>query len=72
MQSELHSETFSDKLSQDPGLPEGRDECMEAIRQRLAPGCCHICPKGSEHSNRNTGYIDLVIITAVVERLEDS
>ncbi len=72
MQSKFHSETFSDKLSQDLGLPEGRDERMEAIRQRLAPGCCHICAKGSEHSIGNTGYIDLVIITVVVERLEDS
>ena len=31
-----------------------------------------ICPKGSKHSVRNTGYIDLVIITVVVKRLEDS
>ncbi|MBR4504116.1 MAG: hypothetical protein IKP20_03985 [Candidatus Methanomethylophilaceae archaeon] len=35
MQSELHSETLSDKLSQDPGLPEDPDERMEAIRQRM-------------------------------------
>ncbi len=72
MQSKLYSETISDKLSQDLGLPEDSDERMGAIRQRLAPGCCHICPKGSEHSVRNTGYIDLVIITVVVGRLEDS
>ncbi len=33
MQSRLHSETFSDKPSQDPGLPEDPDESTEAIRQ---------------------------------------
>ena len=72
MQSKLYSETYSDKLSQDPGIPEDPDERMEAMEERLAPGCCHICPKESEHSIRYTGYIYLVTIAAVVERLEDS
>ena len=35
MQSRLHSETFSDKLSQDPGLSEDPDEHMGVIRQRM-------------------------------------
>ena len=72
MQSKPHSETFSDKLSRDLGLPEDPDERMEAMEERLAPGCCHIRPKGTEHSIRNTGCIDLVTIAAVVGRLEDS
>lgn len=34
----------------------------------LASGVCHICPKGSEHSIINTGDVDLVMLTVVVER----
>ena len=34
----------------------------------LTSGCCHICPKGSEHSIINTGEQDLVMLTIVVER----
>ena len=34
----------------------------------LATGTCHICKKGSEHSIKNTGNEDLVLLTVVVER----
>ncbi len=34
----------------------------------LSPGVCHVCPKGGEHSIRNTGDTDLVLLTVVVER----
>lgn len=34
----------------------------------LLAGCCHICPKGSEHSILNTGDEELVLLTVVVER----
>ena len=36
----LHSETFSDKLSQDPGLPEGSDERREAILEHPKRRSC--------------------------------
>ena len=34
----------------------------------LSPGCCHICPKNSEHSIINTGNDDLILLTIVVNR----
>lgn len=34
----------------------------------LVAGSCHICKKGSEHSIKNTGNEDLVLLTVVVER----
>ncbi|HJD23970.1 MAG TPA: cupin domain-containing protein [Firmicutes bacterium] len=34
----------------------------------LAPGVCHVCPKGSEHAIRNSGDEDLCLLTVVVER----
>jgi len=34
----------------------------------LTTDVCHICPKGSEHSIRNTGMTDLVMLTVVVDR----
>lgn len=40
---------------------DGKEEILTA-------GCCHICPKGSEHSIINMGKEDLVMITVVVER----
>lgn len=36
--------------------------------EMLTAGCCHICPKASEHSIINTGEDDLVMLTVVVER----
>lgn len=36
--------------------------------ESLAPGTCHICKKGSEHSIVNTGEEDLVLLTVVIER----
>ena len=36
--------------------------------ESLIAGACHICKKGSEHSIKNTGDEDLVLLTIVVER----
>lgn len=36
--------------------------------ESLAPGTCHICKKGSEHSIVNTVEEDLVLLTVVIER----
>ena len=35
--------------------------------ERMELGCCHYCPKGSEHSIANTGEGDLVLFTVVPE-----
>ena len=40
----------------------------DGTEERLTAGCCHVCPKGSEHSIINTGDVDLVLLTVVVER----
>ncbi len=40
----------------------------DGAEETLEPGVCHVCPKGSEHSIRNTGDEDLVLLTVVVER----
>ena len=40
----------------------------DGVEEDLATDVCHICPKGSEHSIKNTGMIDLVMLTVVVER----
>lgn len=45
----------------------GRAIC-DGAEEELRPGCCHICPQGSEHSIINTGDADLEIITVVVHR----
>ena len=39
----------------------------DGAEEQLIPGCCHVCPKGSEHSIINTGKDDLVMLTVVVE-----
>lgn len=46
---------------------KGRAVC-DGVAEELASGCCHICPKGSEHSIVNTGEQDLCLLTVVVER----
>ena len=43
-------------------------ERVQADDELLAAGCCHICPKGSEHSIINTGDDDPVMLTVVVEQ----
>lgn len=40
----------------------------DGAEEPLAPGCCHVCKKGSNHSIRNTGNTDLVMITVVVRK----
>ena len=45
----------------------GKAVC-DGKEEQLTAGTCHICRKGSEHSIRNTGDEDLVMLTIVVER----
>lgn len=45
----------------------GRAVC-DGEEEILTAGCCHICPKGSEHSIINSGDDELVLFTVVVER----
>lgn len=45
----------------------GKATC-DGNEELLAPGTCHICKKGSEHSILNTGPEDLVMLTVVVAR----
>ena len=40
----------------------------DGVEEALATDVCHICPAGSEHSIRNTGNVDLVMLTVVHER----
>ena len=40
----------------------------DGVKEELKPGCCHICPQGSEHSIIDTGDDDLEILTIVVHR----
>lgn len=40
----------------------------DGVEEPLAPGVCHVCKKGSQHSIANTGTDDLVMVTVVVER----
>ena len=44
----------------------GKAVC-DGKEEQLTAGTCHICRKGSEHSIRNTGDEDLVMLTVVVE-----
>ena len=37
----------------------------DGIEEELNPGCCHICPQGSEHSIINTGDEDLVFMALI-------
>ena len=43
----------------------GEAVCDGAVEE-LGSRCVHICPRGSEHSIRNTGDTDLCLLTAVV------
>lgn len=66
----LHSHPASDDLNfvlagTGLALCDGAEEPLE-------PGVCHICRRGSQHSIRNTGEGDLVLLTVVVERGEEA
>lgn len=46
----------------------GRGEAVcDGVAEELCPGSVHVCPRGSEHSIRNTGDTDLCLLTAVVD-----
>lgn len=62
----LHKHTTSDDINyvfSGTGIAicDGEEEFLTA-------GTCHICKKGSEHTIKNTGNEDLVLLTIVVER----
>lgn len=38
----------------------------DGVREDLAPGVCHICPKGGRHAIFNDGDDDLVLFTVVL------
>lgn len=62
----LHTQKTSDDINYilsgtGKAICDGQEEILTA-------GCCHICPKGSQHSIINTGDNDLVMLTVVVER----
>lgn len=62
----LHQHTTSDDINY---VLSGTGKAIcDGKEERLNPGCCHICKKGSEHSIINTGDDDLVLLTVVVER----
>lgn len=46
---------------------KGKAVC-DGVEEELSVGCCHICPKGSEHSIINIGEEDLVMLAVVVEQ----
>jgi len=49
-------------------MSEKEKNHCDGKEELLTAGCCHICPKGSEHSIINTGEQDLVMLTIVVEQ----
>lgn len=62
----MHGHPTSDDIN---FVLSGQGEAVcDGAAEPLTAGCCHICPKGSSHSIRNTGREDLVLLTVVVER----
>ena len=39
---------------------------VDGVREELAPGTCHVCPRGSRHAIFNDGPEDLVLWTVVM------
>ena len=62
----LHTQKTSDDINY---IISGVGKAIcDGVEEQLTAGCCHVCPKGSEHSIINTGDDDLVMLTVVVER----
>lgn len=62
----LHKHETSDDINY---ILSGNGKAVcDGKEEILSPGTCHICKKGSEHSIKNTGNEDLVLLTIVVER----
>lgn len=62
----LHKHTTSDDINY---VISGRGSAIcDGEEEALIAGTCHICKKGSEHSIKNTGNEDLILLTVVVER----
>ena len=40
----------------------------DGMEEPLYTDVCHICPKGSSHSIKNTGMTDLVLLTVITEQ----
>lgn len=62
----MHRHTTSDDINY--VLSGSGKAICDGQEEQLTQGCCHICPKGSEHSIINTGSDDLVLLTIVVEK----
>lgn len=62
----LHKHETSDDVNYVLSVT-GKAIC-DGKEESLAPGTCHICKKGSEHSIVNTVEEDLVLLTVVIER----
>jgi quercetin dioxygenase-like cupin family protein len=59
----LHRQASGDDVNY---VLEGTGKAVcDGKEERLSPGVCHVCPKGSEHSIENDGSDDLVLFTAV-------
>ena len=62
----LHKHETSDEVNY---VLSGTGKAIcDGKEESLAPGTCHICKKGSEHSIVNTVEEDLVLLTVVIER----
>lgn len=62
----LHVQTSGDDINY---ILSGTGKAIcDGQEELLTAGCCHVCPKGSEHSIINTGEEDLVMLTVVVHR----
>lgn len=62
----LHTQKTGDDINY---ILSGTGKALcDGQEEMLTAGCCHVCPKGSEHSIINTGDDDLVMLTIVVER----
>ena len=59
----LHRQTSGDDVNY---VLEGTGKAVcDGKEETLAPGACHVCPKGSEHTIINDGEDDLVLFTTV-------
>lgn len=59
----LHRQTSGDDVNY---VLEGTGKAVcDGKEETLAPGVCHVCPKGSEHTIINDGEDDLVLFTTV-------
>ena len=59
----LHTQNTGDDVN---FILEGNGKAIcDGKEEILAPGSCHICPKGSEHTIFNDGDKDIILFTSV-------